>query len=59
MKLLLDCRCGPCKVIAPKFRDLCEKYEDVVFLKLDCNEENRVKFCFVSVIIFTGVRDVI
>lgn len=33
--------CGPCKVIAPKFKELAEKYGDVVFLKLDCNEENR------------------
>lgn len=33
--------CGPCKVIAPKFKELAEKYVDVVFLKLDCNEENR------------------
>ncbi|KAJ4892722.1 hypothetical protein Rs2_19536 [Raphanus sativus] len=33
--------CGPCKVIAPKYKDLSEKYEDVVFLKLDCNPENR------------------
>ncbi|XP_010525093.1 PREDICTED: thioredoxin F1, chloroplastic-like [Tarenaya hassleriana] len=33
--------CGPCKVIAPKFKELSAKYEDVVFLKLDCNQENR------------------
>nr|GEV15715.1 thioredoxin F-type, chloroplastic-like [Tanacetum cinerariifolium] len=33
--------CGPCKVIAPKFQGLAEKYDDVVFLKLDCNEENK------------------
>nr|O48897.1 RecName: Full=Thioredoxin F-type, chloroplastic; Short=Trx-F; Flags: Precursor [Brassica napus]AAC04671.1 thioredoxin-f [Brassica napus] len=33
--------CGPCKVIAPKYKALSEKYEDVVFLKLDCNPENR------------------
>lgn len=33
--------CGPCKVMAPKFQGLAEKYNDVVFLKLDCNEENR------------------
>uniref|UniRef100_A0A6V7QY36 Thioredoxin domain-containing protein n=1 Tax=Ananas comosus var. bracteatus TaxID=296719 RepID=A0A6V7QY36_ANACO len=31
----------PCKVIAPKFRELSEKYLDVVFLKLDCNNENK------------------
>ncbi|XP_010463696.1 PREDICTED: thioredoxin F1, chloroplastic [Camelina sativa] len=33
--------CGPCKVIAPKYKALSEKYEDVVFLKLDCNPDNR------------------
>lgn len=36
------CRCGPCKIIAPKFEKLSEKYLDVVFLKLDCNQENKV-----------------
>ncbi|CAL0328062.1 unnamed protein product [Lupinus luteus] len=33
--------CGPCKIIAPRFQELSEKYLDVVFLKLDCNQENR------------------
>ncbi|RDY07823.1 hypothetical protein CR513_08004, partial [Mucuna pruriens] len=33
--------CGPCKVMAPKFQELSEKYLDVVFLKLDCNQDNR------------------
>ncbi|KAK7243231.1 hypothetical protein RIF29_38022 [Crotalaria pallida] len=33
--------CGPCKVIAPRFQELSEKYLDVVFLKLDCNQENK------------------
>ncbi|XP_052187540.1 thioredoxin F-type, chloroplastic-like [Diospyros lotus] len=33
--------CGPCKVIAPRFQELSKKYLDVVFLKLDCNQENR------------------
>ncbi|XP_030540759.1 thioredoxin F1, chloroplastic-like [Rhodamnia argentea] len=33
--------CGPCKVMAPKFRELSEKYSDVIFLKLDCNQENK------------------
>ncbi|XP_047969858.1 thioredoxin F2, chloroplastic-like [Salvia hispanica] len=33
--------CGPCKVIAPRYQELSEKYNDVVFLKLDCNDENR------------------
>ncbi|KAE8702693.1 Thioredoxin F-type [Hibiscus syriacus] len=34
-------RCGPCKIIAPKYQELSEKYLDVVFLKLDCNQENK------------------
>ncbi|KAF3452476.1 hypothetical protein FNV43_RR02909 [Rhamnella rubrinervis] len=33
--------CGPCKVIAPRFQELSQKYSDVVFLKLDCNQENK------------------
>lgn len=33
--------CGPCKIIAPKLQELSEKYTDVVFLKLDCNQENK------------------
>ncbi|GJM92111.1 hypothetical protein PR202_ga08542 [Eleusine coracana subsp. coracana] len=33
--------CGPCKVIAPKFQEMSEKDRDVVFLKLDCNQDNR------------------
>ncbi|KAL2526210.1 Thioredoxin F1 [Abeliophyllum distichum] len=33
--------CGPCKVIAPKFQALSQKYVDVVFLKLDCNQDNK------------------
>ncbi|KAL1218088.1 Thioredoxin F2 [Cardamine amara subsp. amara] len=33
--------CGPCKVIAPKYKELSEKYQDMVFLKLDCNQENK------------------
>ncbi|EEF47384.1 thioredoxin F-type, chloroplastic [Ricinus communis] len=33
--------CGPCKIMAPKFQQLSEKYLDVVFLKLDCNQDNK------------------
>lgn len=46
MIFLVFCRCGPCKVIAPKFQELAKKYSDVIFLKLDCNQENKV-FSFV------------
>jgi thioredoxin 1 len=31
-------------VIAPKFQELSEKDRDVVFLKLDCNQDNKVGF---------------
>ncbi|PNX76241.1 thioredoxin F-type chloroplastic-like [Trifolium pratense] len=37
----LNLWCGPCKVIAPKYKELSEKYLDVVFLKLDCNQDNK------------------
>ncbi|XP_006645210.1 thioredoxin F, chloroplastic [Oryza brachyantha] len=33
--------CGPCKVMAPKFQEMSEKDQDVVFLKLDCNQDNK------------------
>ncbi|KFK25880.1 hypothetical protein AALP_AA8G174200 [Arabis alpina] len=33
--------CGPCKVMAPKYKELSEKHLDMVFLKLDCNEDNK------------------
>ncbi|KAK1406431.1 hypothetical protein QVD17_41729 [Tagetes erecta] len=33
--------CNPCKVIAPKFKELSQKFSDVLFLKLDCNQENK------------------
>ncbi|KAJ1552188.1 Cytoplasmic thioredoxin isoenzyme 2 [Cladochytrium tenue] len=30
--------CGPCKMVAPKFSQLADKYPDAVFLKLDVDE---------------------
>ncbi|MCO5574105.1 hypothetical protein L7F22_027883 [Adiantum nelumboides] len=34
-------RCGPCKIMYPKIVELSQKHADVVFLKLDCNQENK------------------
>lgn len=28
--------CGPCKVIAPKFDELSDKYSDSIFIKVSC-----------------------
>ncbi|KAH9607703.1 hypothetical protein KSS87_010966 [Heliosperma pusillum] len=33
--------CGPCKVIAPKYEQLARDNHDVIFMKLDCNQENK------------------
>ena len=33
--------CGPCKVIAPKFDELSEKYTDSVFIKVRCQLPTR------------------
>lgn len=30
--------CGPCKKIAPKFKDLSEKYHHITFVKVDVDE---------------------
>ncbi|XP_008800964.1 thioredoxin F-type, chloroplastic-like [Phoenix dactylifera] len=32
---------GPCEVMAAKCQELSEKHLDVVFLKLDCKQENK------------------
>lgn len=33
--------CGPCKAMAPRYEKLAEDNLDIVFLKLDCNQENK------------------
>ncbi|GJP35465.1 hypothetical protein CLOM_g19985 [Closterium sp. NIES-68] len=33
--------CGPCKLLAPKVEALAEEMPDVVFMKLDCNQNNK------------------
>lgn len=33
--------CGPCKIMYPKIVDLSQQYADVLFLKLDCNQNNK------------------
>ncbi|TFJ87588.1 hypothetical protein NSK_000939 [Nannochloropsis salina CCMP1776] len=34
--------CGPCKVIAPYFEELSTKFPDVVFIKVDVDENEEV-----------------
>ncbi|CAL4925215.1 unnamed protein product [Urochloa decumbens] len=45
--------CGPCKVMAPKFQEMSEKNLDVVFLKLDCNQDNKVSWVTLLSCVFT------
>ncbi|KAG0620886.1 hypothetical protein M758_4G252400 [Ceratodon purpureus] len=33
--------CGPCKLMLPKVIALSQTYDDVVFAKLDCNQDNK------------------
>lgn len=37
--------CGPCKMIAPKFVKMSEKYTDVSFYKIDCDNMNMRNVC--------------
>ncbi|RWW71511.1 hypothetical protein BHE74_00020756, partial [Ensete ventricosum] len=34
--------CGPCRMIAPVFADLANKFTDAIFLRVDVNELKRV-----------------
>jgi len=42
LSIPLPIRCGPCKLIAPKVYELAAQNLDVVFLKLNCNDNNKV-----------------
>ncbi|XP_011298684.1 thioredoxin-2 [Fopius arisanus] len=34
--------CGPCKVIAPQFEELSNEFTDIVFLKVDIDENEEI-----------------
>ncbi|KAI8919129.1 thioredoxin-domain-containing protein [Powellomyces hirtus] len=34
--------CGPCKAVAPRFEKLADQYKDVVFLKVDVDENQAI-----------------
>ncbi|XP_033208430.1 thioredoxin-2-like [Belonocnema kinseyi] len=34
--------CGPCKIIGPKLQELSEEFPDVVFLKVDVDENEDI-----------------
>ncbi|XP_019875278.1 thioredoxin-2 [Aethina tumida] len=34
--------CGPCKMISPKLEELAQEYSDVVFLKVDVDENEEI-----------------
>lgn len=38
--------CGPCKTFAPTFEEASEKYSDVVFAKVDTEEEQELAQAF-------------
>ncbi|XP_015122913.1 thioredoxin-2 [Diachasma alloeum] len=34
--------CGPCKVIAPQFEELSKEFPDIVFLKVDVDDNEEI-----------------
>eukprot|EP00794_Sanderia_malayensis_P008122 gene8122-8992_t len=41
--------CGPCKIISPKFEGLTQKYPNVIFAKVDVDENGETsEFCQIS-----------
>ncbi|KAH7436176.1 hypothetical protein KP509_05G006600 [Ceratopteris richardii] len=34
--------CGPCRMIAPLFEELSEKYSNLIFLKVDVDQMNEI-----------------
>jgi thiol-disulfide isomerase/thioredoxin len=38
--------CGPCQQIAPVFKGLAQEFKDVVFLKVDVDENKVCSLCF-------------
>jgi len=34
--------CGPCKMIAPKLEDMAQQFTDVIFLKVDVDDNEEV-----------------
>ena len=38
--------CGPCKKIAPEYEKLSQKYADIVFLKIDADESDKLAESF-------------
>jgi thioredoxin-like negative regulator of GroEL len=39
-------RCGPCKMIAPKFKELADRYPQANFVKCDVDEAKDVAGAF-------------
>ena len=51
--------CGPCKVVAPKYEDLANRYTDALFVNIDIDEESSIakKYDIMSVPTFVVLKD--